>query len=90
MDDARQVEDRLRAEYVELLPAMHRTLTAMTTEVNHVLLAAILELDPPEQIVVKGESRIRRVPLTRYDAASGWAGSTSSTLNAIRLRHCLI
>jgi len=51
---ARQVEDRLRAEYVELLPAMQRTLTAMTTEVKHVLLSAILELDRYEQILVKG------------------------------------
>lgn len=76
MDDARQVEDRLRAEYVELLPAMHRTLTAMTTEVNHVLLAAILELDPHEQIVVKGrikdsesavDSLRRRQRLGRFD-----------------------
>jgi hypothetical protein len=54
MDEARQVEDRLRAEYVDLLPAMHRTLTALMTEVNHILLPAILGLGRHEQILVKG------------------------------------
>jgi ppGpp synthetase/RelA/SpoT-type nucleotidyltranferase len=54
MDDTRQVEDRLRAEYVGLRPAMQRTLTALMTEVNYVLLPAILKLDRYEQIVVKG------------------------------------
>jgi ppGpp synthetase/RelA/SpoT-type nucleotidyltranferase len=33
---------------------MQRTLTALLTEVNHVLLPAILELDGHEQIIVKG------------------------------------
>jgi len=54
MDDTRQAEDRLRAEYVSLLPAMQRTLTALLTEVNHVLLPAILRLDSYEQILIKG------------------------------------
>jgi ppGpp synthetase/RelA/SpoT-type nucleotidyltranferase len=76
MDDARQVEDRLRAEYVDLLPAMQRTLTALMTEVNHVLLPAILRLDRYEQIVVKGriknsesavDSLRRRQRLARFD-----------------------
>jgi ppGpp synthetase/RelA/SpoT-type nucleotidyltranferase len=54
MDEARQAEDRLRAEYVGLLPAMQRTLTALITEVNYLLLPAILNLNRYEQIVVKG------------------------------------
>ena len=96
MDDARQVEDRLRAEYVELLPAMHRTLTAMTTEVNHILLPAILELDPYEQIVVKGrmkdsesavDSLRRRQRLGRFDLdhAERYSLSTLPDLIGVRI-----
>jgi ppGpp synthetase/RelA/SpoT-type nucleotidyltranferase len=76
MTAARQVEDRLRAEYVDLLPSMQRTFTALMTEVNHVLLPTILTLDRYEQILVKGrlkgsESAIdslrRRQELGRFD-----------------------
>ncbi|HEV7427214.1 MAG TPA: hypothetical protein VGQ46_12680 [Thermoanaerobaculia bacterium] len=76
MNGARQVEDRLRAEYVDLLPSLQRTLTALMTEVNHVLLPTILDLDRHEQILVKGrlkasESAIdslrRRQEMGRFD-----------------------
>ena len=80
MDSVRQVEDRLRAEYVDLVPSMQRTLTALLTEVNHILLSAILTLDPYEQIVVKGrlkdsESAVdalrRRQEMGRFDVKQG-------------------
>jgi hypothetical protein len=60
MIGARQVEDRLRAEYIDLFPSMQRTLTALTTEVNHVLLSTILNLDRHEQILVKAPKGLRK------------------------------
>jgi len=53
MADRRTVEDRLRSQYAELLPAMHRTRVAIETEVQHVLLPATLRLDPYERIIVR-------------------------------------
>jgi ppGpp synthetase/RelA/SpoT-type nucleotidyltranferase len=54
MNGARLVEDRLRAEYVGLLPAMQRTLIALETEVRYVLLPTTLELHRYERILVRG------------------------------------
>jgi hypothetical protein len=53
MAEPRTVEDRLRSEYAELLPAMHRTRVAIETEVQHLLLPATLALDPYERIIVR-------------------------------------
>jgi len=53
MDNARSVDDRLRDEYVRLLPDMRRTLTSIETEVNYALLRLKLGLHPYEQILVK-------------------------------------
>ena len=53
MADARLVEDRLRAEYVSLLPAMKRILVSLETEIRYLLLPLIMELDRHEQIVVR-------------------------------------
>jgi hypothetical protein len=50
----RQVEDRLRAEYVSLLPSLQRTLTALETEINYLLLPAKLQLDRYARIEVRG------------------------------------
>ena len=50
----RLVEDRLRAEYFELLPALQRSLVAVETEVNYLLLPAKLELDRYARILVRG------------------------------------
>ncbi|HUP62457.1 MAG TPA: hypothetical protein VNA69_18780 [Thermoanaerobaculia bacterium] len=50
----RLVEDRLRAEYVGLLAAMQRTLVALETELNYLLLPAKLQLDRYERILVRG------------------------------------
>jgi hypothetical protein len=96
MDGARQVEDRLRAEYVDLLPSMQRTLTALMTEVNHVLLSTILTLDRYEQIVVKGrlkesesavDSLRRRQEIGRFDVhrAETYSLTTLPDLVGIRV-----
>jgi hypothetical protein len=53
MREERLVEDRLRAEYVNLLPAMKRIQVSMETEVRYLLLPIILELDGHEQIIVR-------------------------------------
>ena len=50
----RLVEDRLRAEYFALLPAMQRSLTAIEAEINYLLLPAKLKLDPHARILIRG------------------------------------
>jgi ppGpp synthetase/RelA/SpoT-type nucleotidyltranferase len=50
----RQVEDRLRADYFDLLPSLQRTLVALETEVNYLLLPLRLELDDYARILVRG------------------------------------
>lgn len=50
----RLVEDRLRAEYFALLPSLQRTLTAVETEINYLLLPAKIELDRYARILVRG------------------------------------
>jgi ppGpp synthetase/RelA/SpoT-type nucleotidyltranferase len=96
MNGARQVEDRLRAEYVDLLPSMQRVLTALMTEVNHVLLSTILNLDRHEQILVKGrlkgsESAIdslrRRQEMGTFDVdrSAGYSLTTLPDLMGIRV-----
>lgn len=53
MGSTRTVEDRLRAQYFELLPGLQRTLTAIETEVRYALLPLTLELSRYERILVK-------------------------------------
>lgn len=53
MSNARLVEDRLRAEYVALLPFMQRILTKLETEVRYALLSSTLRLDRHERILVR-------------------------------------
>src|SRR5216684_3438828 len=95
MDGARQVEDRLRAEYVDLLPSMQRTLTALLTEVNHILVPAILTLDRYEQIIVKGrlkdsESAVdalrRRQEMARFDFDQGESYSLTTLPDLVGIR----
>lgn len=95
MDGARQVEDRLRAEYVDLLPSMQRTLTALVTEVNHILLSAVLTLDRYEQILVKGrikdsESAVnalrRRQELGMFDVDHGERFSLTTLPDLVGIR----
>lgn len=50
----RSVEDRLRAEYFNLLPVLQRALVAVETEVNYLLRPAKLQLDPYARILVRG------------------------------------
>ena len=52
MREERLVEDRLRAEYVALLPEMKRIQVSMETKIRHRLLPIILELQQHEQIVI--------------------------------------
>src|SRR3954447_46664 len=54
MNDVRLVEDRLRAEYVELLPSMQRIFTQIETEVRYALLPLTLPLDRYERVLVRG------------------------------------
>jgi hypothetical protein len=54
MNTARLVEDRLRAEYVSLLPALQRTLHALQTEVSYLLLPATRRLSHYERILIRG------------------------------------
>jgi len=53
MSSIRTAEDYLRSEYVRLLPAMQRTVIAVETEVRHLLLGLMLDLDRFEQVAVK-------------------------------------
>jgi ppGpp synthetase/RelA/SpoT-type nucleotidyltranferase len=50
----RLVEDLLRAEYFGLLARMQRTLTALQTEVNYLLLPSQLKLNSYARILVRG------------------------------------
>ncbi len=52
MSPPRTAEDRLRAEYFELLPAMQRTLVALDSDVRHLLLPIIISLNQYEQVRV--------------------------------------
>jgi ppGpp synthetase/RelA/SpoT-type nucleotidyltranferase len=77
MDSSRTVEDRLRAEYFELLPDIRRTLLETETRVRRDLLDVSLALERYERVLVT--SRIkecdsavdalrRRQPLGLFDA----------------------
>lgn len=46
----RTVEDRLRAEYFDLVPDMQRTLVALDSDVRHHLLPVIISLNRYEQV----------------------------------------
>ncbi len=48
----RTVEDRLRAEYFELLPEIRLVVEQLETEVKHCLLPISLSLQPYEHILV--------------------------------------
>lgn len=50
MTEVRTVEDRLRAEYFDLLPDMQRTLVALEAEVRHHLLPVMISLNRYEQV----------------------------------------
>jgi hypothetical protein len=50
MTELRTVEDRLRAEYFELVPDMRRTLVALDSDVRHHLLPIIIGLNRYEQV----------------------------------------
>jgi ppGpp synthetase/RelA/SpoT-type nucleotidyltranferase len=50
MTEARTVEDRLRAEYFELIPDMQRTLVALEADVRHHLLPVMIALKRYEQV----------------------------------------
>jgi ppGpp synthetase/RelA/SpoT-type nucleotidyltranferase len=52
MTEVRTVEDRLRAEYFELIPDMQRTLVALEADVRHQLLSVMMALKRYEQIRV--------------------------------------
>jgi len=50
MTEPRTVEDRLRAEYFELIPDMQRTLVALEADVRHHLLSVMIALNRYEQV----------------------------------------
>lgn len=50
MTESRTVEDRLRAEYFELVPGMQRTLIALDSDIRHHLLPVIIALNRYEQV----------------------------------------
>lgn len=52
MDSSRTVEDRLRAEYFELLPDIRRTLLETETRVRRDLLDGSLALERYERVLV--------------------------------------
>ncbi len=52
MMEVRSVEDRLRAEYFNLLPDMQRTQVALDAEIRHRLLPVMIALDRYEQVHV--------------------------------------
>lgn len=57
MPDTRTIEDHLRSEYVQLLPAMQKTLLAAETEVRHLLLEVMRGLQRHERIIIR--SRVK-------------------------------
>ncbi len=74
---------------------MQRTLTALLTEVNHILLPTILALDPYEQIIVKGrlkdsESAVdalrRRQEIGRFDIDHGESYSLTALPDLVGIR----
>ncbi|HEY2829208.1 MAG TPA: hypothetical protein VGJ88_03765 [Thermoanaerobaculia bacterium] len=52
MNEIRSVEDRLRAEYFDLIPDLQRTLVALDSEIRHSLVQIRIGLDRYEQIRV--------------------------------------
>src|SRR4051812_38414436 len=50
MNELRTVEDRLRAEYFQLIPDMQRTLVALEADVRHHLLPVMIALNRYEQV----------------------------------------
>jgi hypothetical protein len=50
MSEVRSVEDRLRAEYFDLIPDMQRTLVALEADVRHCLLPVMIALKRYEQV----------------------------------------
>jgi ppGpp synthetase/RelA/SpoT-type nucleotidyltranferase len=53
MSNARLVEDRLRSDYVALLPSLQRMLTQIETELRYALLPLTLRLNRYERILVR-------------------------------------
>jgi len=96
MADERRVEDRLRAEYVDLLPFMRRIQVSLETETRYLLLPLMLELDRHEQIVIRArlkdcESAIdslrRRQDMSVFDLgrAEGYSLTALPDLVALRV-----
>jgi hypothetical protein len=91
----RLVEDRLRAEYFALLPAMQRSLTAIEAEINYLLLPAKLKLDPHARILIRGrlkdcesavDSLRRRQEGGRFDPAHPEQYSLTTLPDLVGLR----
>jgi len=73
MREERLVEDRLRAEYVNLLPAMKRIQVSMETEIRYLLLPTILGLDRHEQIVVRARLKDCESAVESLRRRQGWS-----------------
>ena len=96
MTESRTVEDRLRAEYFQLVPSMHRTLVALDADVRHHLLPIIISLNRYEQVRVVSrlkecesavDSLRRRQEARGFDLAkiSSYSLSTLRDLVGIRV-----
>jgi len=96
VDSSRTVEDLLRAEYFEILPAVRRALLETETRVRGALLDLALKLQPFERVVITSrvkecESAInslrRRQPLGLFDSekAAEYSLSALRDLAAVRV-----
>jgi len=95
MSELRTVEDRLRAEYFELIPDMQRTLVALEADVRHYLLPVMIALNRYEQVRIAArlkecesavDSLRRRQRAGVFDLESVGAYSLSSLRDLVAVR----
>jgi ppGpp synthetase/RelA/SpoT-type nucleotidyltranferase len=95
MNELRTVEDRLRAEYFELIPDMQRTLVALEADVRHHLLPVMIALNRYEQVRIAArlkecesavDSLRRRQKARVFDPENLGAYSLSSLRDLVAVR----
>jgi ppGpp synthetase/RelA/SpoT-type nucleotidyltranferase len=91
----RTVEDRLRAEYFDLVPDMQRTLVALDSEVRHRLVPLIIALNRYEQIRIVSrlkecgsavDALRRRQELRRFDEDNSQSYSLTGLRDLVGIR----
>jgi len=95
MNELRTIEDRLRAEYFELIPDMQRTLVALEADIRHRLLPVMIVLNRYEHVRIAArlkecESAVdalrRRQQASAFDLERPDAYSLSSLRDLVAVR----